>query len=160
EAALLAAARFARRQARASEQAPAAMRPAPLLPPSLRAPVPPTALIGREELLTRVYDLLHGQQRRQTRVLTLVGAGGVGKTHLALAAAQREVRAFPGGVAFVALAPLHDARWVPTAIAGVLGVTDNGALPLMERIAEALRERAPLLLLDNVEHLLPDAAAV
>ncbi len=77
-------------------------------------PVPPTSLVGRESEIGEVGHLLLDQQ---TRLLTLTGPGGVGKTRLSIEAASRTASEFPDGVAFVALAPLEDPELLPDAIA-------------------------------------------
>ena len=94
------------------------------------------------------------------RLVTLTGAGGVGKTRLALAVAEELGETFADGVAFVDLAPASDPESVPPAIARTLGIPDDGALPLVERLANALHERELLLVLDNFEHVLPAAPGV
>jgi predicted ATPase len=108
-------------------------------------PVQPTPLVGRERELHDVLELVHS-----SRLLTLTGAGGSGKTRLALQAAAELVDVFPDGVWFVSLAPLTDPRLIRPTISQVIGARDG--------LAEFLRGRKLLLLLDNVEQLLPDAA--
>ncbi len=94
------------------------------------------------------------------RLLTLTGPGGVGKTRLALAVAEHVAGDFADGVVLVELAPLRDAALVPSAVAQALGVREVAGQPLPELIAEHLRERNVLLVLDNVEHLLSGARLV
>src|SRR5207302_6243127 len=100
-----------------------------------------------------------------TRLLTLVGPAGVGKTCLAFAAAARladDTREysdrFPDGVTLVDLTPVRDADLVPGAIARALGLLDVGGRPAMERVVEVLAERRQVVVLDNVEQVLPAAA--
>jgi predicted ATPase/DNA-binding SARP family transcriptional activator len=112
-------------------------------------PALPNRLIGRAEDSAAVRALL---QREDTRLVTLVGTPGIGKTSLALQVAAELSGAFPDGVFFVGLAPLGDAAQVQPAIAKALDV-DEGEAALVTH----LRRRRVLLLLDNWEHLL-DAA--
>jgi predicted ATPase/DNA-binding CsgD family transcriptional regulator len=114
-----------------------------------------TSFVGRERELTEVPRLLS-----RARLVTLTGAGGVGKTRLALAVAEDLGPGFADGIAFVDLAPLMDPDAVPAAIARTLGIRDDGDLPLTERLANALRDRELLLILDNFEHVLPAATVV
>jgi non-specific serine/threonine protein kinase len=93
------------------------------------------------------------------RLLTLVGPAGVGKTRLAVAAAIRLTDRFRDGVVVVEMAPIRDHQSVLPTIAQALGISDTGQLPLVERLSEFLRERALLLALDNLEQVLPAAAA-
>ncbi len=93
-----------------------------------------------------------------TRLLTLTGAGGSGKTRLALEAARDLVDAFPEGVWLVELAPLSEGALVPKEVAQALGVSERPAQPLAETLAEVLRDRELLLLVDNCEHLLEAVA--
>lgn len=110
---------------------------------------PPTRLLGRERELREVEELL---RREDVRLLVLTGAGGSGKTRLALEAAREAASSFANGAAFVDLAVLHDPQHVPGAIARALGIQELTDEPL-ESLAAALEPRELLLLLDNAEHL-------
>jgi predicted ATPase/DNA-binding XRE family transcriptional regulator len=120
-------------------------------------PVPLTPLVGREEEVMALAATLAGPT---TRLLTLTGPGGIGKTRLALAVAERLAPAFPDGVAFVPLAALADPALVALAIAERLGVRQRAGQPLRETLAAHLAGRRLLLVLDNLEHLLPAAPLV
>lgn len=117
--------------------------PPPVAPVSRRLPEPPTPLVGRERELAELRQLL---SRREVRLLTLTGAGGSGKTRLALALARLVGDDYANGVALVELASLRDA-----ALAQALGVQATAT-------ADWLAERELLLVVDNVEHL-PEAFA-
>ena len=123
-------------------------------------PEPPTPLVGREREIGALADLL---DRRQVRLLTLTGPGGVGKTRLALRVAARVADRFPDGIHAVALAPLTDAALVVPAIAQTFGLRQVDEQSPGAALAAYLRERRCLLVLDNAEHLLdaaPDLAAL
>lgn len=130
--------------------------PDPLARPAL--PTPPTELVGRAEEVDELRGLL--LVRPDVRLVTLTGAGGSGKTRLALEMAGDLAPAFGDGAAFVDLAPLADAALVPVAIAETLGVRETGDRPLLASLAEALRRRHLLLVLDNFEHVLAAGPAV
>jgi predicted ATPase/DNA-binding XRE family transcriptional regulator len=117
-------------------------------------PVPLTPLVGREADLEQITTILRSQG---TRLLTLIGPGGVGKTRLALEIATTMRDDFADGVVFVDLAPLHDQRLVPATIARTLGVRETGGRSAWELVQLHLRTRQMLLVLDNFEHLLPAA---
>ncbi len=118
---------------------------APLLLPVLLTP-----LIGREQEVAAVCaELAHPT----VRLLTLLGAGGIGKTRLSLQVATQVRDQFADGVCFVPLAPIRDPALVLSAIAQVLDIRESGARPLLEQLKEALRHRQLLLLLDNVEQV-------
>jgi predicted ATPase len=89
---------------------------------------------------------------------TLTGAGGSGKTRLALEVARSLVRAYPEGVWFVELAPLSEEELLPQAVAEVLEVPERPQEPLTDTLVEVLREREILLVLDNCEHLMEAVA--
>lgn len=118
-----------------------------------------TRFIGRETELAELAWLL-----RESRLLTLTGIGGAGKTRLALQLAQQQAAAFAEGVWFVDLAPLADAERVAPACAAALGVElDASDAPPAERLAAALAgkpQRELLIVLDNCEHVHAGAAAV
>ena len=111
-------------------------------------PVQPNALIGRERELADVTALL----RDGARFLTLTGAGGSGKTRLALHAAAELADEFPDGVWFVPLAPLSDSQLVTPTVARTVGAVGN--------LAEHLADRRLLLVLDNFEQVLEAAHEV
>jgi predicted ATPase/DNA-binding SARP family transcriptional activator len=116
-------------------------------------PVPSTPLIGRQDERAAIAALLADPA---LRLLTLVGAGGSGKTRLALQVAWDVVDRFPDGVVFVALAPLRDPALVLQAIGRACGLTQ----PSPALLIEYLRDKHLLLVLDNCEHLLAAAAEI
>ena len=112
-----------------------------------------TSFVGRRDEVAEVKRLLAG-----SRLVTLTGVGGVGKTRLALRAAAGLARAFPGGVWLVRLDQLREEALVAQAIAGVLGLQDRAGYSPAASLADYLAGRQLLLVLDNCEHLV-DAAA-
>ncbi len=112
-------------------------------------PLPENALLGRERELRELRGLL---LRGDVRLLVLTGAGGSGKTRLAIEAAREAASSFADGVVFVPLASLRDPSLVPQTISRMLGVTELSVEPA-ETLAASLRSRELLLLLDNAEHL-------
>ncbi len=114
-----------------------------------------TRFIGRDAALAGLQRLLPS-----TRLLTLSGIGGCGKTRLALQFAQAQLDNFADGVWFVDLAPLLDARRVAAACAAVLGLHDAAETSLEHRLVQHLRPRRALLVLDNCEHVIAGAAAL
>jgi len=118
--------------------------------PSLPAPL--TSFIGREPEIAAVRQLLGA-----TRLLTLIGAPGVGKTRLALAVAAALEGTFSNGVVFVPLAPVADPSLVLLTIAQTLRLPDQAGAPVLERLAAALGRRQMLLLLDNFEQVVAAA---
>jgi class 3 adenylate cyclase len=112
-----------------------------------------TAFIGREKEFAEVRQLLSSSP-----LLTLTGAGGCGKTRLALQVAADLLRELPDGVWLVELAALTDPTLVPQAVAAGLGIREEPGRPLTQMLLEYLRPRVLLLVLDNCEHLL-DACA-
>ena len=139
-----------------ADTSPSADRPStgPSYPSPNNLPAPLTSFVGREEELLEVKRLLS-----MTRLLTLMGAGGSGKTRLALEVARELSGAYPEGARLVELAPLSDPDLVPQAVAQALGIRDQPGRPLADTLADHLRAKEELLLVvDNCEHLV-DAAA-
>jgi predicted ATPase/DNA-binding SARP family transcriptional activator/DNA-binding CsgD family transcriptional regulator len=116
-------------------------------------PAQRTSFVGRERELVELK-----RELAMTRLLTLTGAGGSGKTRLALEAARDLVDAYPDGAWMAELASLSEPALVPHSVAGALEVHEQLGRPLTETLVETLRERDMLLVLDNCEHLI-DATA-
>ncbi len=126
----------------------------PRLPALFR---PLTPLLGRDDEVEAVASLLLDSD---TRLVTLTGPGGVGKTRLALAVADRVAASYPDGVAPVDLAGVADASLVVPSIAAALGVREAAAGDVAETLADWLADRRLLLLLDNFEQVVEAAAVV
>ena len=109
--------------------------------------------MGRDPELTQLRELL-----AQSRVVTLTGAGGVGKTRLAIQVAAAIAPEFGDGVWYVDLAPLTDPELVPVTVARALGLPDQPGRSTMDSLLRFVRDRRLLVVLDNCEHLL-DACA-
>jgi predicted ATPase/DNA-binding SARP family transcriptional activator len=127
---------------------------------SVEPPEPPsnlpsrlTSFVGRRRELEEVTELLGA-----SRLLTLTGPGGIGKTRLALEIARRIRAQFPGGVWWIDLAPVTDPDSVLDEVARVLGVSASGAAELRDSVIQALSRRRALLLVDNCEHVAPEVA--
>jgi len=118
-------------------------------------PQQPTTFIGREREIAEVKKALG-----TTRLLTLHGAGGIGKTRLSLHVAADVLGHYPDGVWFVELAPLTDERLVPQAVASVLGVKEDAGRPVTEALAKHIADRHLLLVLDNCEHVVHACATL
>jgi predicted ATPase/class 3 adenylate cyclase len=114
-----------------------------------------TALLGREAEIDRLREALAG-----SRIVTLTGPGGSGKTRLALGVARAVSDRFPHGVWFVDLAALRDPGLLGSTIASTLGVRESPERTISDTLRAHLRDRTMLLLLDNLEQLLPAAAEV
>jgi len=125
--------------------------------PSSNLPTQPTSLVGRQADVTAIIERL---LEERTRVLTLTGTGGSGKTRLAVEVARELQNVFGDGAWFVDLAPLGDSELVASTIARALGVREMAAQPLTEHLRSALRSRHILLVLDNFEQVLPAAADI
>ncbi len=111
--------------------------------------------IGRDDELREC-----ARQFEATRTLTLVGVGGIGKTRLSIELANAVADRFPGGVAFVDLAPLEDPRSVVGAISAALGVAADPSRSLVDSLMQYLAGRKQLIVLDNCEHLIGACAAI
>jgi predicted ATPase len=138
--------RFAVSSFRASAQDGARQLPAPAAP-----------IVGRDDEVESLAGLLAGDG---PRLVTLTGPGGIGKTRLALAVAERERESFADGVAFVPLAGLSDDSLVASTIAADLGAHDTGNRPLLEVLSAHLSDKNLLMLIDNFEHVLNAAPVV
>ncbi|HYU13315.1 MAG TPA: winged helix-turn-helix domain-containing protein, partial [Stellaceae bacterium] len=136
--------------------AESAAMPAPAVPQpgTHNLPLAMTRMIGREEVVAALVSRLSRE-----RLVMIVGPGGIGKTTVALAIAERMIADYEHGVWLIDLAPVGDPRLVPSAVATVLCVEIRTENPLPGLIA-ALRDRRMLLLLDNCEHVIDAAASL
>ena len=114
-----------------------------------------TSFIGRKKEIAAIEALL-----ARTRLLTLIGSGGCGKTRLSLQVAANSFEQFPDGAWFMELAPLADSSLVPQTVATALGVKEEPGKQLTQTLSEHLKHKRLLLLVDNCEHLLDACAKV
>jgi predicted ATPase len=133
--------------------------PGSSIPPN-NLPPDPTPLIGREDEIRRVSQLMADDRKR---LVTIVGPGGIGKTRLALAAAGRELSKsnFPDGVYFVSLTPIAEPEAMMSLIAETVGYplqTDRRSSA--QQLFDYFRQKSLLLVLDNFEHLLAGTAFI
>jgi predicted ATPase/DNA-binding SARP family transcriptional activator len=155
------------------KQKPPAITEFPTQPVNHNLSFPLTSFIGRDREITAIKHLLFqappSDQRTHhekdpypggTRLVTLTGVGGSGKTRLALQVAFDCLPEFTGGVWWVSLAPLADPAAVGRAIASIFVVQEQSDRPLIETLATALGSRQLLLILDNCEHLLGECARI
>ena len=131
----------------------AAVRAVPENPPPTNLSAPTSELIGRAAALVEVTELL-----RAHRLVTLIGAGGIGKTRLGLEVARGLLPGFADGVWVAELAPLSDSELVPVTVAVALGLTLPAGAGTPEQVAAALGTKHRLLVLDNCEHVIEAAA--
>ena len=118
-------------------------------------PLQVTSFIGRDKELAELQRLL-----TRTRLLTLTGSGGCGKTRLGLQLAADTLERFPDGAWLVELAPLADPDLVPQTVASVLGLKGEPGKPIVQSLTEHLKDKRLLLMLDNCEHLLDGCATL
>jgi predicted ATPase/class 3 adenylate cyclase len=114
-----------------------------------------TTFIGREREIDDARTALGA-----ARLLTLLGAGGIGKTRLSLQVAADVLEDYPDGVWFVELAPLTDERLVPQAVASILGVKEEAGRQVSEALVKHVADRRLLLILDNCEHVVQACAVL
>ena len=112
-------------------------------------------MIGRDKDIAAVHDYL---THPDIRLVTLIGAPGIGKTRLSIASASKSLAEFPDGVFFVALAPLDQPSLIPSAIAQALGYVEKSDLPAEQRLMDGIGDKRMLFVLDNCEHLIEDVA--
>ena len=115
-------------------------------------PLQLTSFVGREDQLEEIAQLI-----TEYRLLTLTGAGGLGKTRLALQAAGSMIDVFSDGVWLIELAPVADPVFLPQAVVAGLGVSVRGSSSVLETLESFLAQRELLLILDNCEHVLDEA---
>ncbi|HEY3059586.1 MAG TPA: LuxR C-terminal-related transcriptional regulator [Chloroflexota bacterium] len=117
-------------------------------------PLPLTTFVGRQ---LEIQALSQRLRQPSTRLLTLTGPGGSGKTRLAIELARELTAEFADGIYLIDLSLLSDPQLVPSAIAAALGVREWSSQPVLQRVQERLRDRVALLVVDNFEHLLASA---
>lgn len=141
---------------KAGREIPKTLAGMPKLPTkdvSLKIPVPLTSFVGREKELKEIAKLLS-----TSRLLTMIGPGGVGKTRLAIQTAQDSIKKFKDGVCWVELVGLQDGSLIPQEIAQALNVYEGSNQSILETLKINLKSKDLLLVLDNCEHLIEACA--
>ena len=118
-------------------------------------PLQLTSFVGRSDEIAAIKQRLPG-----TRLLTLTGFGGCGKTRLALQVAAESLEEHPDGVWLVELAALSDPALVVQTVASVLGMSEQPGIPLQQTLIDNLKSKKLLLILDNCEHLIEECGAI
>ena len=118
-------------------------------------PIQVTSFIGREKELFKIVELI-----AKNRLVTLTGAGGIGKTRLSIEAARRVLSEFQDGTFFVALAPLSDPNLIARTVVQALGFVEDGNRPAEQQLAEGIGDKRMLIVLDDCEHLIEGVAAL
>jgi predicted ATPase/class 3 adenylate cyclase len=150
-----------------------------LVAPNLRSEFPPlktldafpnnlplqlTSFIGREKEIAELKETLtpnpSPNRRGESRLVTLTGSGGTGKTRLSLQVAADLLDSFPNGVWFVELAPLSDPDLIPQTVLSTLGISEQKDKSALAVLQDYLQSKKLLLVLDNCEHLITHAAEV
>jgi len=141
---------------RGYEEAPWRVSP-PALSQKTRSNLPGTftSLIGRDKDIAAVQGFLTNPD---IRLVTLIGAPGIGKTRLSIASARETLAEFSDGVFFVGLAPLDQPSLIPSAISQALGYVEKSNLSPEEHLIEGIGNKRMLFVLDNCEHLIEDIA--
>jgi predicted ATPase/DNA-binding winged helix-turn-helix (wHTH) protein len=142
------AARSHPREARADGEIPGDL-------PATNLPEPISELIGRDDILGEILSLAAAH-----RLVTLTGAGGIGKTRLAVAAARRLLPQFADGVWLAEFSPIADPGLVPVTVAAAVGLDLGGGEVSAQRVSQALAGRRLVLVLDTCEHVIGAAAAL
>jgi predicted ATPase/DNA-binding XRE family transcriptional regulator len=122
--------------------------------PRTNLPAPITSFIGRENEQKEVADLL-----AKHRLVTLIGPPGIGKTRLSIETARQLLADFPDGIFFVALAPLDDSTLIAYTTLQVLGYVESRKFSADKQLIQGIGDKYMLIVLDNCEHLIKDAAA-
>ena len=125
--------------------------------PPNNLPTQLSSFIGREKEIAGLQELF---LTRNARLVTLTGSGGTGKTRLALRAAEQMLEAFPQGTWLVELAPLSDPSLVAQAVVDVLGVREDPQRSILQALIAYLHDRQTLLIMDNCEHVIGEAATL
>lgn len=120
-------------------------------------PLQLTSFIGRETELRTLHELLNNHS---TRLITLTGPGGTGKTRLAIQFAGSLLNSFEDGIWLIELASLTDPDLVPVAVAATLGLHEIPGKPIIQTLFEYLRNKRTLLILDNCEHVIDEATSL
>ena len=123
--------------------------------PNTNLPTPLTSFIGREKEQAEIKNLI-----AKNRLVTLTGAGGIGKTRLSIQVASREENDFPNGIWLVEFAPISDPALVPQVILTTLSLSEQTGRSPLRTLSDFLQAKRALLILDNCEHLITACAQI
>ena len=123
-------------------------------------PIQVTSFVGREQELAEISEILSVSGSQPSRLITLIGPGGTGKTRLSLRVATEALEFFPDGAWLVEFAPVSDPQLVAQTVATTLSLPESPGRPLESTLIDYLRRRKLLLIFDNCEHLIDECARV